>query len=318
MPVIDSKNICVIVQGAIDKIETPKCLKSIRKFLPNAQIILSSWVGSDVSDLDYDVLVLNEDPGGYKYDFSIENKENKTNNFNRQLISTKEGLLRADREYCLKLRSDLILKNADFLNYWDKFSCRKDKFKIFKHRVIVSSIYSRESSCLDGNGLPTPFHPSDFWFFGLSDDIKDYFMDCPMQTKKQISDWDYKYPNRLPYSSVLWQYAPEQVFCVNWVKKYYPDLEFVDWSDWREENIELSNNIIYNNFIFLDFEQSGMYSKKHYWGIENCNEIEGLISYIHFQRQYKKYCDNNYNISYFEKNQYKLHKHYKKLTKPLY
>ena len=52
---IDSKDISVIVQGPINKKETPKCLKSIRKFLPEAEIILSTWQGTDISNLDYDI-----------------------------------------------------------------------------------------------------------------------------------------------------------------------------------------------------------------------------------------------------------------------
>ena len=35
-----SNDITVVVQGAIDRKLTPKCLKSIRKHLPDAEIIL--------------------------------------------------------------------------------------------------------------------------------------------------------------------------------------------------------------------------------------------------------------------------------------
>ncbi|TXJ44182.1 hypothetical protein EPJ70_08075 [Brachyspira aalborgi] len=59
--IIDTKDISVVVQGAIDKGYTPLCLKSIRKYLPESEIILSTWEGSDVENLDYDVLVLNKD-----------------------------------------------------------------------------------------------------------------------------------------------------------------------------------------------------------------------------------------------------------------
>ena len=54
---INSIDISVVVQGAIDKENTPKCLKSIREFLPNAKIILSTWKNSNVENLDYDMLV---------------------------------------------------------------------------------------------------------------------------------------------------------------------------------------------------------------------------------------------------------------------
>lgn len=37
--IIDTKDISVVVQGAIDKGYTPLCLKSIRKYLPESEII---------------------------------------------------------------------------------------------------------------------------------------------------------------------------------------------------------------------------------------------------------------------------------------
>ncbi len=311
---IDSIDISVVVQGAIDKKLTPKCLKSIRKYLPEAEIILSTWEGSNVEGLDYDVLLLNQDPEALIYNYTLDIK----NNFNRQLISTKKGIQCINRKYCLKLRSDLILKNSDFLNYWDKFTQQNSQYKIFNHKMLCDCIYSREKSCsLFGNNLPTPFHPTDFWFFGLTEDLKDYFCDCPMQTEKEASDWGFKYPNRLPYDSMLWRFAPEQQFCVNWIKKYYHDLQFEDWSDWNPKNIELSNNILYNNFIFLGCEQSGIYSKKHSWALKNSNNIQGLITYEHFQVQYKNYCDHAYPISKKKKNyKDKLKKHFGKFIAP--
>ena len=122
------------------------------------------------------------------------------------------------------------------------------------------------------------------------EDLKEYFLDCPLQSEKEACDWGFKYPNRCPYTTPLWRFSPEQFFCVNWIKKYHSDLQFEDWSDWNSRNIELSNNILYNNFIFLGYEQSGIYSTK-YSNIEiGKKTIQGLITYRHFQEQYKKYC----------------------------
>lgn len=315
---MNSKDISVVVQGAIDKKLTPKCLKSIRKYLPEAEIILSTWEGSAVSGLDYDILLLNQDPSGYKHDFAIYNKTRSMNNFNRQLVSTCNGVLKASRKYCLKVRSDIILKNSDFLKYWDKFAIRNNEYKLFSHRVLCSSLFSREYSCQSGTGFPTSFHPSDFWLFGLTNDLKDYFINCPLQTEVEASNWDFKYPNRCPYATPLWKFAPEQFFCVNWVKKYYSNLQFEDWSDWNSQNIELSNNILYNNFIFLGLEQSGIYSAK-YLGVEfDKSNIQGLITYQHFQEQYKNYCDKTFKLGKKKKDyKGKLKKHIEKLITPL-
>ena len=311
---INSSNISVVVQGAIDKNITPKCLKSIRKFLPEAEIILSTWENSDVEGLDYDFLVLNQDPKALVYNFVCDVK----NNFNRQLVSTKNGIKNLNRPYCLKLRSDLIIRNNDFLNYFELFAARNNDYKIFEKKILCCAIYSREKSCrVIGTGFPTPFHPSDFWMFGLTDDLKNYFCNYPMQTQNEAANWSFKYPNRLPYTSMLWRFSPEQYFCVNWVKKYYPDLQFDDWSDWNPQNIELSKNILYNNFVFLGYEESGIYSKKHFGAERIKSSIQGLITYDLFQKRYKEYCDNTYVVSPSQSSSYaKLKKHFDKIIAP--
>ena len=314
-----SNDITVVVQGAIDRKLTPKCLKSIRKYLPDAEIILSTWENSQTEGLDYDILLLNQDPGGFKHDFAIYNKPRSMNNFNRQLVSARNGVFKASRQYCLKLRSDLMLNNSNFLRYWDKFEVYNKEYKCFNHKVLCGVLFSREHSCQCGTGFPTPFHPSDFWFFGLTEDLKDYFGDCPLQNKEEGSNWNFKYPTRCPYITPLWRFAPEQFFCVNWVKKHYPNVQFDDWSDWNPENIELSNNIIYNNFAFLGLEQSGVYSEKHSSSERDKNNIQGLITYQHFQEQYQHYCDISYKPDKRKKDyKYKLNQHFKRLIQPFY
>ena len=75
-------------------------------------------------------------------------------------------------------------------------------------------------------------------------------------------------------------------------------------------------NILYNNFIFLDYEQSGIYSQKHSWAIKNKEQIKGLITYNHFQLQYKKYSDNSYQFVEQKSYQEKMNKHSEKVLAP--
>ena len=91
---INSNEISVVVQGAIDKENTPKCLKSIRKVFPQAEIILSTWEGANVEGLDYDEVIFNKDPGGVKDPFV----PTFTNNLLRQMVSTKSGVKKAGRK----------------------------------------------------------------------------------------------------------------------------------------------------------------------------------------------------------------------------
>ena len=115
---INTEDISVVVQGAVDKENTPLCLKSIRKYLPGSEIILSTWKGTNIESLDYDKVMLNSDPGGYKDRYV----HTFTNNTLRQLVSTKNGLRRATRKYIIKMRSDLILRSNSFLTYFEKFT----------------------------------------------------------------------------------------------------------------------------------------------------------------------------------------------------
>lgn len=307
---INSKDISVVVQGAIDKVTTKKCLKSIRKYLPDAEIILSTWKNSEVNGLDYDILIENEDPRAVIYDFVY----GVYNNTNRQLVSTQEGLKAANNKYILKLRTDFYLKGNNFLNYWDKFPCTNNKYKKFNHRVIVSSVYSREHS--DVNSSALPFHPSDFYFLGEAEDIKKYFLNTPLMPDADLANYKYKYEYNKPYLTPTMRYSPEQYFCLSFFRQFM-NIEFDDWTDWNNENIELSKNLLFSNFIFLGIQEAEIYSDKHALAMAHESEISGLITYKQFVTKYKKFYDQNFT----EKDSYtlkaKFNKHYTKMIFPL-
>ena len=114
---IDSTDISVVVQGAIHNKFTKKSLSSIRKYLPEAEIILSTWEGTDTSNLDYDIILLNKDPGAHVFDCN-----GRVQNQNRQIVSTKNGIKKASRKYVLKIRSDMQIQGTKFLHFFDKYN----------------------------------------------------------------------------------------------------------------------------------------------------------------------------------------------------
>ncbi len=325
---INFSDISVVVQGAINPQLTPQCLKSIRTYLPKAEIILSTWVGSNIDGLDCDKVVLSEDPGAVKCDVI----DNTFNNQNRQLVSTREGLKYASRKYILKLRTDFELHSNEFINYFNKFPMRHKEANVFKHRVLISSIYSRTK----GNWIvpyPVLFHPSDFFMFGLSDDIKNYFKNTRLATEEELGNWQYLYPERVPFPTCKFRYTPEQFFFLSYILQFYSNVKFEDWTEWNEANLEISENLLYNNFIFLDYKQSGIYSQKHSHALLNSNDIFGIINYTGFENIYKKHFDEKYvslgdnreteskNIISKNKEKYikynkKLHKHINKFFEP--
>lgn len=308
---IKSKDISVIVQGAIIPKYTKKCLESIRKYLPEAQIILSSWAGTDVSALKnlYDKLLLNIDPGAELY---CINPEPRFNNVNRQLVSTQNALSYVKTKYTLKLRTDFYLTGNKFLKYFECFPKRDEKYSIFNHRVMISQTYTRNQfSC-----TPTPFHVSDFYFFGLSEDIKVYFENTPLVAQQDIGQCSLLYPEKNPDKNTSWNYPPEQYYCIQWVKRYFSNIKFEDWSDWNDENINFSQKIIFNNFIILGKYQEDIFSQKHKMGLLTSESIEGIITYNIFYKEYKK-LDSKVKLPQNLISREKLRKHLEKVITPL-
>lgn len=271
---IDSKDISVIIQGAI-KHWAKDTIDSVRKYLPNAEIIVSTWVGENTECLDVDFVIKNNDPGATKY-----NKERDVlNNCNRQLLSVKSGLQHATRKYSLKLRSDLYLESDSFLYYWDCFNQYDKNFLFFSHKIICSSIYSRLFS--DETGVPIPYHPSDFWMFGFTKDLRKYFCNTQMLAQKELGDYEFKYRDKVPYFGPMWRFPPEQYYCISFLKQYINmDLLCDDMSDWNCIKVDNSIKILFSNFIFLGYEQSGINAySNHKFFIVHENLIPGLITF---------------------------------------
>ena len=298
---IDSKDISVVVQGAIHKKETPECLQSIRKYLPDAEIILSTWENSDISALDYNILVLNKDPGAY---YCNRNRTIK-NNLNRQIISTKEGLKQVKRKYTMKLRSDLILNGNSFLSYYDKFPQRDDNLTIFQNRILVSTLFSRDfiyniyTKKIDYYKL----FVSDWWFFGLSEDIKLFF---DVKTVIEPNFSEYYLNNPKIKDDYTWKCPPEEYFA-NHLSKL-TKINNIDFS--------LSKKILTSNFIFLGFRESGIYNKKYlpYSKDERLFDYvqyPGLITHYKFLQYYKRYLDKKFIIPTEVKKYYKTRKYHK-------
>lgn len=285
---INTKDISVVVQGAIDKINTQKCLENIRKFLTGAEIILSTWEGSDVSYLDYDVLILNKDPG-IPYQNFIYNKILNVNS-NRQLVSVQTGLDRCHRKYTIKLRTDFYIESTEFIKYFLFYPNRSNEYKFFENRVIVSSIFSRRFS--SENGFPMPYHPSDIFLFGMTNDVKDFF--CGTAIEPADEQYHYKFPDRKCYSNMTGKYAPEQYYCIEWIKRHGEKINFDDFTCWTMDKLIHSDKILFNNFIFLNPNQIGLRSSKHDFAMKNYINDYGIINNTIFENEYKNRYDENF------------------------
>lgn len=114
-------------------------------------------MGGQNTDLEYDYLVVSEDPGYIK-------KCNLANT-NRLLTGRNQGLKYCKRKYTLVIRSDSEIINLNFLEAFEK-QPKKDK------NTKYSNLKSRIVICSAGNLKNSLFFLCDWYFFGLTEDVK--------------------------------------------------------------------------------------------------------------------------------------------------
>lgn len=124
------------MQGPIHQKWTRLTLESVRKSFPKAQLILSTWLHENLEVIqEYDLLVQSADPGK---DYG---------NLTRNIKGSLSGIQRADRPYCMRIRTDLLFKDnrcLEWFNVWDKHGTQ---FNLFDKRILVSAYYTLRRDC---------------------------------------------------------------------------------------------------------------------------------------------------------------------------
>jgi len=296
-----SNDFSVVVQGPIigkpgedyQKQKTLQCLQSIKQVLPSAEIIISTWKGSDCGHLFYDKIILNDDPGAISYnDYELKKVLNNTN---RQIASTYNGLKAASRKYAIKIRGDLKLEKASFLSLMDKFT-EVNKYRFFKHRILIPTYVSR-----DPEKIPLLYHTSDLFQVGYTDDLQDLW-DIPLQPEPQTTRAfpyntlfinnpfrTYKYSNR---------FAPEQYIWYTFAKKRGLDLSIKYMCHIPIRIISPSLLSVIDNFIIASPEQLGIYIPE---SIKLKFNQHFLYTPEKWKKLYEEFC--------IKKSKYQIHKH---------
>lgn len=291
---MDSKNISVVIQGPVYKDITTKCAQNVRTFLPKAEIIISTWEDANLDELkDVDIVVKSKDPGGYPvYDDPIVYHA-----ANRQIVNTSAGLRKATRSLAIKMRSDMYFEHTNFLNYFNKYNKRSSEYKFLKNRVINSTSFApnpyRE---------PKPFHPSDWFFFGLTEDLINIF-DIPLCPEPETSRWFET--NKRPkikedsYYPIFCRYPTEQYIWVAFLRKYI-DLDFKHTFDIENNNIKIAEKIFANNLVLVDAQNLG-YNSYKYSDFYKWIDLSRMYTEREWLKLYQKYCDPNIRLPLFDR-----------------
>ena len=264
MNIINSSDISVVIQGAFSD-ATALLIKSLRTTLPDSEIILSTWESENFDASLVDKVIRSKDPGATFATVDCT----RPFNLNRQIISSKNGIDIATKKYVLKCRSDLYFESDNFLKCWDKFPKTQEEFRVFKHKVIIPSLYTIEAESNGKVSHFTPFHISDWCCFGLKEDIQLLF-DIPVINQEEFSHY-FLYNKKIKDYPILWlnhrlwQFPPEQYFGLALAKKKFPNITMSNTLDNEKISYEFNCKFLVNNFIVLDNEDYGFYLNKGYY-----------------------------------------------------
>jgi hypothetical protein len=300
-------DLSVVIQGRIlgspgepyEKQLTLQCIVSIRNFLPGAEIILSTWEGSDTSHLEYDKVVFSVDPGGTAYHI---HDPKFLNNNNRQIVSTYNGLKAATGKYAVKMRGDCSFLGTDFLDYLKPYP-RADKYRFFKEKVIILTQFSRNP-----RRIPQLIHPSDLVQIGLLEDLLNLW-NIPLQPEPQTTR---AFPlekriinNSLENSFYRMKFGSEQYIWYAFCKKNGLDLELKHFGHIPASKILASEGSIINNFVIVEPQKLGLLLPKRFvyypfkdlythkeWSDLNEKYAEGVSAFFEWKLIGKVYLTN--------------------------
>lgn len=305
---IKSEEISVVLRGAVDETVLMQSLINLKKFLPKAEIIISTWEGTVLPEKAngfYHKLILSKDPGAVHND-----PENiRWNMLLRILKACEAGVEAAERKYVLSMRSDLLLLKPNFLRYFDKFNKRDEKYSLAKHKILVNSfvtpIYFKEGNVKH----PTPFHISDWWHFGLKEDLKMYYDADKIDDFEEFSRYFETHKRSKDYHMFIvdhrvWKFSPEQYIGKCFANKKFKNLDFPDFLSYDNVDLDEALKFTIDNFIVLDSRQSGFKLMKepykfHANDLSNLADVQfdGLIRFPVYVRLYRKYFDKGLHFT---------------------
>lgn len=268
---IDSRDITVIIKGLVigkkddnykDK-WTYRSIESVRKYLPDSKIILSTWEGSDVEGLDVDEIVFNKDPGKLEM-WSYDLKKVSHISTNNQIITSQKGLEKVNTKYSLIIRTDMILTGHGFIKYFEKYNKNKSEGYL-ENKVVVLPTYNIKRilkykiffnkfdwMVFDKNY----YNISDWIYFGLTKDLKNIFS-IPLVDKDNLEG-----EKKDGYYLVYENLSPEQYVWVNFLRKY-ENIDTSHITHFSKERNDKSEESFAKNTIMISANKFNVKSFKY-------------------------------------------------------
>lgn len=255
MMTVQAGDVSVVVQGPPGPY-LADVLGSVRRVLPGAELILSTWKGSAPQGADADVVVENDDPGSEPYRLATGGASVRLFNTNRLLRSAREGIARATRSHVLKLRTDTPLTGSSFLDWFEQPQPRLEQDRVFTRRVVTLSVATRPGD----RSAAYLFHPSDCVHFGLRDDLALLWSGAEVDETENAAYWEVRDPTggSRPFPGASARYWNEQVMWLAAVRAAGLTVDYPYTGYSAPGLAERSDRLTYNNFLVLEPWQFGV------------------------------------------------------------
>lgn len=190
----------------------------------------------------------------------IKSDTPKLNNANLQIAAAQRGLGLATSRHVMRVRSDLIFLDRGFLDQVQEAQAvPRGAAATFKERVLISWLYTLNPYTQER----MPLHFSDWFHFGLLEDVKRIWAVPPMTLADAMH---YRTHPHAPGSNArerlfITRLAVEQHILFHCFKPAFPELVLERHND--RTSIRLATEILLDNFNICDLTRAGCVFNKY-------------------------------------------------------
>ena len=231
-------------------------IKLTRRALPGAQLILSTWEGSDIpAGLAVDAVVLSQDPGALA---PLKLNDDKVNNINRQIVTARAGLAAVTTSHAVKMRTDCFLEHAGFLDFHAALLGCGER----RERLLACSFFTVDPTIFEH----LSYHLSDWFQFGTTAAMQRYWSapTLPMDQARYYETHPHAAGATIFEQRFRARFAVEQHLCMCYAGALgYHCPAFLNQAD-----AELANDyrrFLAHEVMLLDPWQIGLVFPKYHW-----------------------------------------------------
>jgi hypothetical protein len=179
----------------------------------------------------------------------IKSDSSAPNHANLQIAAARRGLEAVTRSHLLRVRCDLIFLDGDFIDQWRRLkSLHRGNAAILGDRVLVSNLYTLNPYTFER----LPFHISDWFHFGRTDDVRQIWdvPPVPLADAVHYTTVAHDPTSNLDERKMLCRVAVEQHIIFEGIGRRLPDIRLDRHNDWssRERFLDL----LCDNFVIAD------------------------------------------------------------------